>query len=89
MKFKKVIQANEPKDLAEQLSNKYLRTFETKVWSAFNDLEDNLVMNFRLDSLRPFMQKIQKEVEDFTESLDPRIKEEITRLLTERQNKYR
>lgn len=88
MKFTKVA-TKSPKDLAEQLSNKYLRIFETKVWSAFNDLEDNLVMNFRLDSLRPFMQKIQKEVEDFTESLDPKIKAEIEKLLTERQNKYK
>ena len=84
-----IIKAAESKDLAEQLSNEYLRTFETSVWSAFNDLEDNLVMEFKLDTLRPFMQKLQKEVETFVESLDPKIKEEITKLLEERQNKFK
>ena len=88
MKFTKVA-TKSPKDLAELMSNDYLRTFETKVWSAFNDLEDDLVMEFKLDTLRPFMAKLQKEVEAFAESLDPKIKAEIARLLEERQSKYK
>lgn len=88
MKFIKVA-TKSPKDLAELMSNDYLRTFETKVWSAFNDLEDDLVMEFKLDSLRPFMAKLQKEVQEFTESLDPKVKAEITRLLIERKDKYK
>jgi len=89
MKFTKVIKASDPKDLAELMSNDYLRTFETKVWSAFNDLEDDLVMEFKLDDLRPFMSKLQKEVEAFAESLDPKIKAEIIKLLEDRQNKFK
>ena len=88
MKFIKVV-AKSPKDLAELMSNDYLRTFETKVWSAFNDLEDDLVMEFKLDSLRPFMAKLQKEVEAFAESLDPKIKAEIAKQLEERQNRLK
>ena len=87
MKFKKLAKTAE--ELAELNANEYLRTFETAVWSAFNDLEDNLVMEFKLDTLRPFMQKLQKEVETFTESLDPKIKAEITKQLQERQNRYK
>lgn len=87
MKFKKLAKTAE--ELAELNANEYLRTFETAVWSAFNDLEDNLVMEFKLDTLRPFMQKLQKEVETFAESLDPKIKAEIAKQLQERQNKYK
>lgn len=87
MKFKKLAKTAE--ELAELNANEHLRTFETAVWSAFNDLEDNLVMEFKLDTLRPFMQKLQKEVETFAESLDPKIKAEITKQLQERQNKYK
>lgn len=87
MKFKKLAKTAE--ELAELNANEYLRNFETAVWSAFNDLEDNLVMEFKLDTLRPFMQKLQKEVETFTESLDPKIKAEITKQLQERQNRYK
>ena len=87
MKFKKLAKTAE--ELAELNANEHLRTFETAVWSAFNDLEDNLVMEFKLDTLRPFMQKLQKEVETFTESLDPKIKAEITKQLQERQNRYK
>lgn len=87
MKFKKLAKTAE--ELAELNANEYLRTFETAVWSAFNDLEDNLVMEFKLDTLRPFMQKLQKEVETFAESLDPKIKAEITKQLQERQNRYK
>lgn len=87
MKFKKLAKTAE--ELAELNANEYLRTFETAVWSAFNDLEDNLVMEFKLDTLRPFMQKLQKEVETFVESLDPKIKAEITKQLQERQNRYK
>ena len=87
MKFKKLAKTAE--ELAELNANEHLRTFETAVWSAFNDLEDNLVMEFKLDTLRPFMQKLQKEVEQFAESLDPKIKAEITKQLQERQNKYK
>lgn len=87
MKFKKLAKTAE--ELAELNANEHLRTFETAVWSAFNDLEDNLVMEFKLDTLRPFMQKLQKEVEKFAESLDPKIKAEITKQLQERQNRYK
>lgn len=87
MRFKKLAKTAE--ELAELNANEHLRTFETAVWSAFNDLEDNLVMEFKLDTLRPFMQKLQKEVETFAESLDPKIKAEITKQLQERQNKYK
>jgi len=87
MKFKKLAKTAE--ELAELNANEHLRTFETAVWSAFNDLEDNLVMEFKLDTLRPFMQKLQKEVETFAESLDPKIKAEITKQLQERQNRYK
>ena len=87
MKFKKLAKTAE--ELAELNANEYLRTFETAVWSAFNNLEDNLVMEFKLDTLRPFMQKLQKEVETFAESLDPKIKAEITKQLQERQNRYK
>lgn len=87
MKFKKLAKTVE--ELAELNANEHLRNFETSVWSAFNDLEDNLVMEFKLDTLRPFMQKLQKEVETFAESLDPKIKAEITKQLQERQNKYK
>lgn len=87
MKFKKLAKTAE--ELAELNANEHLRTFETAVWSAFNDLEDNLVMEFKLDTLRPFMQKLQKEVETFVESLDPKIKAEITKQLQERQNRYK
>ena len=86
MKFKKLAKTVE--ELAELNANEHLRNFETVVWSAFNDLEDNLVMEFKLDTLRPFMQKLQKEVETFAESLDPKIKAEITKQLQERQNRY-
>ena len=87
MKFKKLAKTAE--ELVELNANEHLRTFETAVWSAFNDLEDNLVMEFKLDTLRPFMQKLQKEVETFAESLDPKIKAEITKQLQERQNRYK
>lgn len=87
MRFKKLAKTAE--ELAELNANEHLRTFETAVWSAFNDLEDNLVMEFKLDTLRPFMQKLQKEVETFVESLDPKIKAEITKQLQERQNRYK
>lgn len=87
MKFVKLAKTAE--ELAELNANEHLRTFETAVWSAFNNLEDNLVMEFKLDTLRPFMQKLQKEVETFAESLDPKIKAEITKQLQERQNKYK
>lgn len=90
MKFTKVIKSStDPKDLAELHANEHLRNWEVKVWSAFNDLENDLVLEFRLDDLRPFMAKLQKEVETFAESLDPKIKAEIARLLTERQNRYK
>ena len=92
MKFTKIIKADFqklPQDIAEIYANEHLRNFETKVWSAFNDLEDDLVMEFKLDSLRPFMEKLQKEVETFAESLDPKIKAEITKQLEERQNRYK
>ena len=46
-------------------------------------------MEFKLDDLRPFMEKLQKEVQEFAESLDPKVKAEITRLLTERKDKYK
>lgn len=87
MKFKKLAKTAE--ELAELNANEHLRTFETAIWSAFNDLEDNLVMEFKLDTLRPFMQKLQKEVETFAESLDPKIKAEIAKQLQERQNRYK
>lgn len=87
MKFKKLAKTAE--ELAELNANEHLRNFETAVWSAFNDLEDNLVMEFKLDTLRPFMQKLQKEVETFAESLDPKIKSEITKQLQQRQNRYK
>ena len=87
MKFKKLAKTAE--ELAELNANEHLRTFETAVWSAFNDLEDNLVMEYKLDTVRPFMQKLQKEVEKFAESLDPKIKAEIAKQLQERQNRYK
>lgn len=92
MKFTKIVKADFqklPQDIAEIYANEHLRDFETKVWSAFNDLENDLVMEFKLDGLRPFMEKLQKEVQKFAESLDPKVKAEITRLLTERKDKYK
>ena len=92
MNFKKLVKAQDstdPKLLAALHSNKYLRDFEVSVWSAFNDLESNLVFEFKLDNLRPFMEKLQKEVDDYIGSLDPKIKKEIARLLKERQNRYK
>lgn len=92
MKFTKLVKAEfkrTPKDLAELYSNEHLRNFEVAVRSAFNDLEDSLVMEFKLDTLRPFMEKLQKEVEAYTESLDPKIKSEIAKQLEERQNRYK
>ena len=92
MKFQKLVKADferTPQDLAELGSNNYLRTFETKVWSAFNQLEDDLVMEFKLDSLRPFMEKTLDELQSYVESLDPKIKAEITKQLKERQNRYK
>lgn len=87
MKFIKL--AKTAQDLAKLNANEYLRTFETKVWSAFNQLEDDLVMEFKLDSIRPFMEHLMDEVQSFTESLDPKIKAEIAKQLEERQNRYK
>lgn len=92
MKFTKLVKADferTPQDLAELNANEHLRTFETKVWSAFNQLEDDLVMEFKLDSIRPFMEHLMDEVQSFTESLDPKIKAEIVKQLEERQNRYK
>ena len=87
MKFVKI--AKTAQDIAELNSNEHLRNFETKVWSAFNDLEDDLVMEFKLDSLRPFMEKTLDELQAYVESLDPKIKAEIVKQLEERQNRYK
>lgn len=87
MKFIKL--AKTAQDLAELNANEHLRTFETKVWSAFNQLEDDLVMEFKLDSIRPFMEHLMDEVQSFTESLDPKIKAEIAKQLSERQNRFK
>ena len=87
MKFIKL--AKTAQDIAELNSNEHLRNFETKVWSAFNDLEDDLVMEFKLDSLRPFMEKTLDELQAYVEGLDPKIKAEITKQLEERQNRYK
>lgn len=92
MKFTKLIKADferTPQDLAELGSNEYLRTFETKVWSAFNQLEDDLVMEFKLDSIRPFMEKTLNELQAYIEGLDPKIKAEIAKQLEKRQNKFK
>lgn len=92
MKFTKIIKADferTPKDLVELNSNDYLRTFETKVWSAFNQLEDDLVMEFKLDSIRPFMEKTLNELQNYVEGLDPKIKAEISKQLEQRQNKFK
>lgn len=92
MKFTKLIKADferTPEDLAELNSNEHLRNFETKVWSAFNQLEDDLVIEFKLDSIRPFMEKTLDELQAYVESLDPKIKAEIAKQLEERQNRYK